>query len=68
MVMFATLLLKKLLMIGCSQAVSRMSGMLNKKRRICNQAGIRLIEIYPSVLFSKDFRLCLRRVKKQLVE
>ncbi len=33
---------------------------ISKKRKFCEENGLNLIEIYPSELFSKNFRKCLR--------
>jgi len=39
---------------------------INKKRKLCEAKGLKLIEIYPSELFSKDFRKCLSYVFKEI--
>ena len=41
---------------------------IKRKQKLCQREGLKLIEIYPSDLFSKNFKSCLRDILKKLTK
>ncbi|MBI1888335.1 MAG: hypothetical protein HYS15_00140 [Candidatus Spechtbacteria bacterium] len=47
---------------GLTGEVQGYDEVIRKKRDLCAKLGLKLVEIYPSELFSKDFKKCLGRI------
>jgi len=41
---------------------------IKRKQKLCQREGLKLIEIYPSDLFSKNFKSCSRDILKKLTK
>lgn len=53
---------------GLAGEVRGYDDIIRRKRNICLQASMRLVEIYPPNLFSKDFKQCLGRILREIRE